>query len=104
MGAQGQPENQNLIREAEGLNELQRIMEAWSPAEASSGADDQAPSQQSFENDRSRSNIQELLAKCLYAVWLLCEKNSASQDAFRQAQGLSTLVKLLTPSNDDMTL
>jgi len=102
--SQGQPENQNLIREAEGLTELQRILDTWSSAEASSGADGQTSSRPQVDDDGSRSNIQELLAKCCYAIWLLCEQNNVSQDVFRQSQGLSTLAKLLNPSNDDMTL
>jgi len=101
--AQGQVENQNLIREAQGLTELGRILEAHSSVEAG-GVDAQVQSTAQVENDSSRSNIQELLAKGCYAIWLLCEKNNVSQDAFRQIDGFSTLVKLLNPSNDDMML
>jgi len=89
--AEGQLEHQNLIREAQGLKKLCDVMAAWSEQEV----DVAQPGAQ---------NRQDLLAKCCYAVWIICDKNEVNQTAYRDANGLPGLVKLLEPTNEDTLL
>jgi HEAT repeat protein len=91
--AEGQLEHQNLIREAQGLKKLCDVMAVWSEQE-----DDKDAAQLGAQNR------QELLAKCCYAVWIICDKNEVNQTAYRDANGLPGLVKLLVPDNEDALL
>merc|ERR1719265_1541934 len=56
------------------------------------------------DNQVGAQNRQELLAKCCYAVWIICDKNEVNQTAYRDASGLPGLVKLLTPTFEDTLL
>merc|ERR1712139_59582 len=89
--AEGQLEHQNLIRESEGIRKLCEVMERTEQEET----DMSAPGAQ---------NRQELLAKCCYAVWIICDKNEINQTAYRDANGLPGLVKLLNPAFEDTLL
>jgi len=90
--AEGQLEHQNLIREAQGLRKICDVISTWTEQE--DGDASQAGAQ----------NRQELLAKCCYAVWIICDKNEVNQTAYRDADGLKGLVKLLIPTNEDTLL
>jgi hypothetical protein len=91
--AEGQLEHQNRIREEQGLKQICEVISAWT--------------EQGEEEGNSQTGVQnrqELLAKCCYAVWIICDKNEINQTAYRDANGLPGLVKLLIPTNEDTLL
>jgi len=88
-------EYQQAICEHNGLKRLVQVIEKWaSTLEADAGQLD--PS--------DMANRQELLAKCCFAAWLICQKNEVNQIAFCETGGVSGIVKLLNPQNDSTLL
>lgn len=93
-------EYQNAIREAQGLERLVDVMAAWTP-------NTPTPQNNTTEDPGAEvdwANRQALLAKCSYAVWLICDKNEVSQSNYRDAGGMEKLTALLSPTNDDTLL
>merc|ERR1719326_436273 len=98
--AEGHLEYQNAIREAQGLERLVDVMAAWTP-------NTPTPQNNTTEDPGAEvdwANRQALLAKCSYAVWLICDKNEVSQSNYRDAGGMEKLTALLSPTNDDTLL
>lgn len=95
--AEGHAEYQKAICESQGLDRLCDVINKWSPAPHGAV---EAPHVQKWD----RANRQELLAKCCFAVWLICQKNEANQIAFSEAGGISELVRLLVATNEETLL
>jgi len=93
--AEGHLEYQNMIREAQGLDRLVEVIHKWTPTDGT-----QDPNIERWD----MSNRQELLAKCCFAVWLICQKNEINQTAYRDANGVLGLVQLLQDKNEETLL
>lgn len=93
----GHVEYQNVICEAQGLDKLVDVINTWCPS-AERGIHP--------EDDKKWdwANRQELLAKCCFAAWLICQKNEVNQVTYCEAGGIAGLVKLLNPVNEETLL
>jgi len=85
----------NAIYEARGLELLVDVIKRWSPASSN---------QETAVQKWDWTSRQELLAKCCYAVWLLCQKNEVNQVAFCEAGGAGGIVGLLHAESDETLL
>merc|ERR1712216_477664 len=54
--------------------------------------------------EETQPNQQDLLAKCCYAVWLICQDYPSNQQKFEAEGGISALVRLLTIRGDENLL
>lgn len=71
------------------------VIDRWAP-----------PSELSLEHTKAPDWVarQNLLAKCCFTVWALCQENDANKTTFREVGGMFSLTKLLHPLNEDMLL
>merc|ERR1712232_145942 len=92
--AEDHPDYQKHICQVQGLDRLAEVMSKWTPTEDA----DAQPLKADW------NNRQELLAKCCFAVWLICAKNEPNQVAFSEIGGIGIISKLLLQSNDEMLL
>jgi len=93
--AEGRRDVQDYIRSARGLIGLADVIAKWTPHRASPDV-----AHQGWE----WSNQQELLSKCCFAVWLVCQNNKLCQMAYFEAGRLGGLATLLHSSSDDTLL
>jgi hypothetical protein len=95
--AEGNVKYQSVIREAQGLDRIVEVIDKWTPPPGTVVPTDPLP--------RSEwRNRQELLAKCCFAIWLICAKNEVNQSSYREAGGIKGLVQLMQPENDESLL
>lgn len=95
--AEGNAQYQSVIREAQGLEKLVAVIDKWTPQTANG-----IPQDPVLRNEWK--NQQELLAKCCFAVWLICAQNEVNQSAYRDAEGIKGLVQLMKPENEESLL
>merc|ERR1719240_718652 len=91
---------QTAIREARGLARIVDVMARWAPSESD---DDSSLGAKAFLRCDWR-NGQDLLAKCCYAVWMICQTNEVNKVAFRAAGGIGMIVRLVAPLSEDTLL
>jgi len=84
--AEGNMDYQSAVCHAKGLHRLADILAKWAPGE-------QAPD----------TNQQDLLAKCCYAVWLLCHGHACNQTTFG-CNGIQGIIKVLESECEDYLL
>merc|ERR1712139_406780 len=95
--AEGNIKYQSVIRENQGLDYLVKIMEKWTPQPGT-----EAPSDPVLKSEWT--NRQELLAKCCFATWLICQRNEVNQSSHREAGGMKCLVQLMQPGHEESLL
>jgi hypothetical protein len=89
------PEYQTAISDAQGLYRLMEVICRWSPDPVR---------EEELAARWSWANRQELLAKCCYAAWLICQQCEVNQIHASEVGGVSALVGLLGPDNDETLL
>jgi len=96
--AEGQVKYQSVIRESQGLERLVEVMDKHANPPGSIG-----PPEDPIQRNEWH-NRQELLAKCCFAVWLICQQNEVNQSTFREAGGIKPLVGMMQPENEETLL
>mmetsp|Transcript_38668 Transcript_38668/g.103134 ORF Transcript_38668/g.103134 Transcript_38668/m.103134 type:complete len:260 (+) Transcript_38668:85-864(+) len=95
--AEGCQQYQQAIAEVQGLKRLVDVITLWA-AKMDEQIDDDIFAKQ------TQANSQELLAKCCFAVWLICQKHEANQLIFAESGGLQAIIGLLAPGSEETLL
>jgi len=91
-------EYQISVADNHGLYRLVEVMVQWTPK--GTKEEDTEDTTQKW----SWSNRQELLAKCCYACWLICQQCEVNQNHANEVGGVGALVGLLRATNDEVLL